>query len=388
MIKNLLLKRFLKNSIFPFVSFVNRIIPKDERMIFLYTANKGVQYCNLTLRNYFLDHDYDKKYKIYCGIERMRYAEDLPRVTFVSGIRSVLVFLRSAHVFYTVGQLPIKPSKQQSVIFMQHGNADFKKMGKNMRIKNGSESFFTYLIAPSELYVKPNMEAYDCSESNVVIAGDPMCDEMLNAPRNKYDFSKYSKLLVWFPTYRQSDYLGYDDSHLDSLIPLFKENDYAMLNDFLAKYNICLIVKLHPVQSAPMGTERHFSHLNVYSHDEFNESNYDMYTLMAQSDGMIGDYSSMSMQYLLMDHPMAFVVPDLEDYGKTRGFVFERPEDYMGGHIIKTKEEFDTFLDDFANGRDIYKEKRHWVCDQVYKYHDANSTQRIIELSGLAISEE
>ena len=387
MIKNLLLKRVLKHNIFPFVSLLNRIVPKDKKMIFLYTANKGVQYCNLTLRNYFLDHDYDKKYKIYCGIERMRYAENLPRVRFVSGIRSVLVFLRSAYVFYTVGQLPIKPSKNQMVIFMQHGNADYKRMGKNMRIKNGSESYFTYLICPSEFYIKPNAEAYDCSESSIVIAGDPMCDDMLNAPRNKYDFGKYSKFLVWFPTYRQSDYLGYDDSHLDSLIPLFKEENYVMLNDYLAKYNIKLIVKLHPVQTAPVGTQRHFSHLSVYSHDEFNESEYDMYTLMAQSDGMIGDYSSMSMQYLLMDHPMAFVVPDMEDYGKTRGFIFDHPEDYMGGHIVKTKEEFWAFLDDFANGRDIYREKRHWVCDQVYKYHDANSTKRIIKLCGLAEGE-
>lgn len=383
MIKNLFLKRFLKQGVFPLISLVNRCIPKDKKMIFLYTANKGVQYCNLALRNYFLEHNFDQEYKIYCGIERMKYAENLPRVRFVSGVRSVLIFLRSAHVFYTVGQLPIKPSKQQTVIFMQHGNADFKKMGKNMRVKNGSESFFTYLIAPSELYVKPNMDAYDCKESDVVIAGDPMCDDMLNAYRGKYDFGKYFKLLVWFPTFRQSDYLGYDDSHLDTLIPLFQEQDYRELNDKLAKYNIKLIVKLHPVQSSPKDTQRHFSHLSVYSHDEFENSEYDVYTLMAQSDGMIGDYSSMSMQYLLMDHPMAFVVPDLEDYGKTRGFVFEHPEDYMGGHIIKTKGEFWKFLDDFANDRDIYKKKRHWVCNQVYKYHDANSCERIVKLSGL-----
>lgn len=385
MIKNLFLKRFLKQTLFPVVSYVNRIIPKDEKIIFLYTGNKGVQFCNLAMRNYLLVHDFDKKYKIYCGIERMKYAEDLPRVKFVSGIQSVLVFLRSSHVFYTVGQLPIKPSRKQCVVFMQHGNADFKKMGRSMRIAGGDEHYFTYIISPSEFYVKVHSKAFSCKESDVVIAGDPMCDEMLNAPRDKYDFGKYSKLLVWFPTFRQSDYLGFDDSHLDTLIPLFKEEDYTLLNDQLASYNIHLIVKLHPVQKTSASVQRHFSHLSIYSHDEFNETNYDVYTLMAQADGMIGDYSSMSMQYLLMDHPMAFVVPDLEDYGKTRGFVFEHPEDYMGGHIIKTKEEFEMFLDDFANDKDIYREKRHWICDQVYKYHDANSCERIIRLSNLSL---
>lgn len=385
MLKYLYLKRFLKSTVFPLVSFVNQIIPKDEKLIFLYTANKGVQYCNLTMRKYLLDHDYDKKYKIYCGIERMKYAEELPRVKFVSGLRSVLVFLRSAHVFYTVGQLPIKPSKRQCVFHMRHGNANFKKMANSTNIGNGDEFFFTYMTVASELYVKPDAEAYGCKENNIVIAGDPLCDDLLNAPRDRYDFGKFSKLIVWFPTYRQSEYLGYDDSHLDSLIPLFREDEYTILNDILAKYNICLIVKLHPVQSAPIGTERHFSHLNVYSHDEFNKSDYDMYTLMAQSDGLIGDYSSASMQYLLLDRPMAFVVPDIEDYGRTRGFVFEHPEDYMGGHIIKTKEQFYAFLDDFATGKDVYCEKRHWVCSQIYKYHDANSCKRIVELSGMTL---
>ena len=385
MIKNIFLKKFLKNTIFPFVSFVNQIIPKNQDLIFLYSANKGISYCNITLRNYLLNHGYDKKYKIYCGIERMKYAEDIPKVTFVSGIRSVLVFLRSAHVFYTVGQLPIKPSKRQCVFHMRHGNANFKLMANSTKIGNGDEFFFTLMTVASELYVKPDSVAYGCSESNIVVAGDPMCDDMLNAPRNKYDFSKYSKLLVWFPTFRQSDYLGYNDSLYDTLIPLFKEEDYGKLNEMLAKYNIKLIVKLHPVQSSPAETQRHFSHLSIYSHDEFNTSEYDMYTLMAQSDGMIGDYSSMSMQYLMLDRPLAFVVPDIEEYGRMRGFVFEHPEEYMGGHIIKEKEEFWNFLDDFANNRDIYQEKRHWVYNQIYKYHDANSTERIVKLSGLTL---
>ena len=385
MIKNIFLKKFLKNTIFPFVSFVNQIIPKNQDLIFLYSANKGISYCNITLRNYLLNHGYDKKYKIYCGIERMKYAEDIPKVTFVSGIRSVLVFLRSAHVFYTVGQLPIKPSKRQCVFHMRHGNANFKLMANSTKIGNGDEFFFTLMTVASELYVKPDSVAYGCSESNIVVAGDPMCDDMLNAPRNKYDFSKYSKLLVWFPTFRQSDYLGYNDSLYDTLIPLFNEEDYGKLNEMLAKYNIKLIVKLHPVQSSPAETQRHFSHLSIYSHDEFNASEYDMYTLMAQSDGMIGDYSSMSMQYLMLDRPLAFVVPDIEEYGRMRGFVFEHPEEYMGGHIIKEKEEFWNFLDDFANNRDIYQEKRHWVYNQIYKYHDANSTERIVKLSGLTL---
>jgi len=386
MFKNKKLKIFLKSTLFPLLTLANKVLPKDDGIILLYTANKGVSFCNLSMRKYLLNHGYDTKYKIYCGIEKMDYAENIPRVTFVSGIKSILVFLKSAHVFYTVGQIPIKPSKKQCVIQMQHGNADFKLMANSTNIGNGDEFYFTYMISPSDFYVKIHAKAYLCSEKNIVVAGDPMCDDLLTAPKHSYDFSRFEKVLFWVPTYRQSEYLGYDDSHIETLVPLFCEEDYQDLNKILENYNICLIVKLHPVQTAPEGTQRHFSHLNVYSHQEFEDSEYDMYTLMAQVDGLIGDYSSASMQYLLLDNPLAFVVPDLEDYSRTRGLVFDTPEDYMAGHIIKSKKEFFAFLDDFAHDRDLYKDKRHLVCDKIYKYHDAKSCERIVKLSGLKLN--
>ena len=57
----------------------------------------------------------------------------------------------------------------------------------------------------------------------------------------------------------------------------------------------------------------------------------------------------------------------------------------MGGHIIKSKNYFWCFLTDFAADKDIYKEKRHKICNLVYKYQDANSCQRIVDLSGMNV---
>ena len=54
-----------------------------------------------------------------------------------------------------------------------------------------------------------------------------------------------------------------------------------------------------------------------------------------------------------MDRPQAFVVPDIKEYGERRGFVFKNIEEYMGGHIIKSKNDFWCFLTDFA------ADKRH-----------------------------
>ena len=376
--KNLKLKKILKGSIFPVISFINKMLPKNDKRVLLYMASKRLIYSLGPLKQYLIENGYDKKYKISYGnlvfegseIHAKKYAM----------LQSILNFMVSRHVFYTAGQLPIKPSKNQIVIHLQHGNATFKPLGRLNNIDNGDEYFFTYMCATSELYVPIRAREYECPESCVKIIGDAMADALLKAPKGVYDFSKYDKVLVWAPTFRNS-FMGYKDSNLDTLIPLFDVQDYSELNDLLAKNNIKLIIKLHPIQTAPEGTQRHFSHLSIYSNDEFASSGYDWYTLIANSDGLIGDYSTVSMQYLLLDRPEAFVVPDIDDYAGNRGFVFENPEDYMGGHIIKTKEEFMRFIKDFAEGKDLYREKRHWVCDQVFKYKDANCCERAVQLS-------
>lgn len=385
MIRNVALKKTLKIFVFPFVSLLNKLIPKNDSLVLIYSASKGIQHSLIPLRKYLLENGFSNRYSIICGVEHLRYLEDIPNVRFVNRWGAIKVFMRAGHVFYSVGQLPIKPTSKQIVIHLRHGNANFKTIGLNTNINNGDEFFFTYMIAPSDIFIPIMAKEYECPESNIVVAGDPMTDQLLNCSCNKYNFSEYKKVLLWLPTFRQSDYLGYDDSEMEVLVPLFEEDSYEELNAVLRKYNVELIVKIHPAQKNLGSTRRHYSHLNIFTNEEFIEAGYELFSLMAQCDGLIGDYSSASMQYLLIDRPQAFVVPDLEEYGKKRGFIFENIKEYMGGHIIKSKDDFWQFLDEFAEGKDIHKEKRHRIRDIIYTYQDANSCQRIIELSGMTL---
>lgn len=383
--KNLFFKKVLKEGFFPFISFINRLIPKDDNRVLLHIPNKRQAFSLIPLMEYLKENSFDKKYKISYGYLDFERFGDRHWLETVAKIKSMFTFFITRHVFYTAGQLPIKPSKSQIVIHVDHGNANFKPIGKLANIDNGDEYFFTYFIASSDLFVPILAKEYECPESCIKVLGDPLIDALLKAPKGVYDFSSFNKLLVWMPTFRNSDSLGYKDSNLSTLVPLFDITDYPELNELLAKYNIKLIVKLHPIQTVPIGMQRHFSHLSVYSHDEFVASEYDMFTLIANSDGLIGDYSSASLQYLLTDRPQAYVVPDIDDYASNRGFIYDNPEDYMGGHIVKTKEEFIQFINDFAEGNDPYRDKRHWVCDQMYKYKDANSCERIVKLSEMSV---
>lgn len=382
---NQLLKNILKESIFRFLSWINKFVPKNEKTVLLYVTKNRFVYNLEPLRNYMLEHKYDQKYNISCGILDYEKYGNRAWVEYYAFIKSVWTFLNAKYVFYTCGQIPIKPSVKQTVIHLEHGNCAFKTGGKLSNVNFGDQYFFTYVIATSDLYVPIMAEEFGCPEDCVKVAGEPMADSLLLPPQKKYNFQSYDKVLVWMPTFRNSELMGYSDSNLESLVPLYEDEEYPLLNDLLAQYNIKLIVKLHPIQTVPKDLQRHFSHLSVYSHDEFAKNEYEMYTLLANSDGLIGDYSSVSMQYLFTDKPQAFVVPDLNSYASNRGFIFENPEDYMAGHIIKTKEEFKQFIDDFASNKDLFKDKRHWVCNQIFKYKDAKSCERIVKLSGMSL---
>lgn len=348
MIKNVVVKKILKNSIFKVASLVNKVVPKDDNIVLLYAANKGgIQFSLVPLRDYLLKNEFNKRYRVVCGIENLDDKDD-SGLDFVDRIGAYKLFFKAKHVFYTAGQIPIKPSKDQCVIHLRHGNTNFKSIGKRTNINNGDEFFFTYMAASAPYYKSIMAEEYGCKEENIAVVGDPLIDTLFEEIPEKYNFDEFDKIILWLPTFRQSDYLGYDDSDMENLVPMFEEKDYPEINNLLKKYNIKLIVKLHPSQKNFSGGERHFSHFDVYTHGVFVEKAFDVNEMMIRADALIGDYSSASMQYLILDRPQGFVVPDIEEYSNKRGFVFDDPEEYMGGHIIKTVEQFNQFICDIA----------------------------------------
>lgn len=378
MLKNVKLKKVLKGTIFKGISLINNIIPKKDNYILLYSGNKGIGFNLLPLKEYLLENKFDNNNKIICGIEELKY-KDNDNCIYVNHIKAILYFLRSKHVFYTAGQIPIKPSKKQIVLHLHHGSP-FKTIGNLTKINNGDEMFFSKSMATGEVFRNVFSKAYLCREENILINSEPVTDVFFKKYK-KYELGDYDKILLWTPTFRQSDYLGYNDSNKEEILPTFNEDDYNELNDNLKKYNYKLIVKLHPSQDLSKYNKLKFSNLEILSNDDFKKKNMEIYNLLPQVDVLISDYSSLFLQFLLLDKPIMFVVPDIEEYGEKRGFVFENPLDFMPGAIIKTKDEFYSYLDKLHSGEDDYIDKRKKVKKIVHEFCDGKSCERLIEFS-------
>lgn len=381
MLNNVKLKKALKNTIFPVLTQVNKFIPKKDEYIMLYSANMGIRHNLKPLKDYLLENKYDEKYKIICAVENMSYAEKEDRVKYIPSWKAILYFFITKHVFYTTGQIPIKPSKKQIVIQLDHGTTGIKTIGALSKINNGDEFFFTYYPAPSEIYIPIVEKEFLCDKKNIIVNGEPVND-LLFKEHKPYDLGDFDKVGLWTPTFRQSDYLNYSDSS-EELLPMFTQEDYEELNEELKKYNFKLIVKLHPGQNLDKYENLSYSHLEILSDKEFNKKELELYPLLTQVDFVLGDYSSVFLQYLLLDRPMGFVIPDFEEYKERRGFVFDNVLDYMPGPKFTKKEELYKFFKDLHNDEDNYKEERKEVCNVIHKYHDGNNCERILSFSNI-----
>ena len=83
-----------------------------------------------------------------------------------------------------------------------------------------------------------------------------------------------------------------------------------------------------------------------------------LYEMVGVCDALISDYSSIAVDFMLLDRPLGYVLTDLECYRETRGFVFENPEEYMPGAKLYDLSDLENFVCDISEGKDPFKEER------------------------------
>ena len=379
MIKNVQLKRFLVNAVFPFFSLINRFVPKHDDEIFIYCANDDLNDNSEAIFNYLLENGYHHKYRIICGVgEPQKYRGRLTNhVAFIPKSKCVAQYMRSGHVLYSMGKIPIKPAKNQIVVNMWHG-IPIKKIGLLSNIGNGKEFFFTYICAASETWRPIMAAAFGCPIENVCVCGEPKADKLLTPKVERAE-----KLIVWAPTFRQSEYLGYHDSKQENLLPLFRREEWDELDDCLRSQNVRIIAKLHPMQDLRGFSSCRLSHLEVYGADSFVREKGDIFEVMSQSDALISDYSGLFLNYLVLNRPICYVLDDYEDYKSTRGFVFEDPLPFMPGRKAYAKQDIYDFISDVASGTDKDSDERQRVNALVNAYSDGQNCGRVLEIAGI-----
>ncbi len=197
--------------------------------------------------------------------------------------------------------------------------------------------------------------------------------------RRVLNSKKNEKLVFYMPTYREYITEGYDQFIKNLGFEKFSLEDF---NNFLQKENIRFVLKPHPVDNKVWGEifkEKELSNFSLLTEETLKENNIELYELLAISDMLITDYSSVYMDYLLTNKPIIFIPTDLEEYKKERSLLLE-PYDFWspGPKCFNQKELEEKMVKSFKE-KDYFKKERETVKKIFHKYTDGRSTERTVE---------
>ena len=101
--------------------------------------------------------------------------------------------------------------------------------------------------------------------------------------------------------------------------------------------------------------------------------------MLAQTDAMISDYSSIYWDYLLLNRPIGITLDDYEQYKTQFGFAFEHPIDVLIGEYIYNYDDLQSFIDHVSKNIDIMKKQRETIKQQAQVGPDYESTKRVYD---------
>ena len=172
----------------------------------------------------------------------------------------------------------------------------------------------------------------------------------------KYPQCRGKKLALYAPTFR-------DDPKRDGeIMKNFDAKKFA--ERFSDEY--VLLIRLHP-QVHTGEVEAGESAIDMTGYPDVGE-------LVQICDLLITDYSSICMDFVLLEKPCLFYAFDLEEYERERSFFFDY-EDYVPGRTAKT---FDELLDVISGG-DFGKDRQEKFKSFNFDALDGKSAERIVD---------
>jgi len=229
------------------------------------------------------------------------------------------------------------------------------------------------VISTSDFWTKNLYEKYflykkaiNCGYSrNDVLFREPSQYDLIKVDKAKFKFlkeskEKGSKVVIYAPTYRDIDGSdAFSSNHLD----------FITLNTFLAANNIILVLKFHP-----RNAQSYSDMSNIINYDK----SFDVYPVLSLSDLLITDYSSIYIDYLIINRPIIFFNYDYEWYLKQNRELQSIFMETIPGIIIFDQSGFEKeIFNHLILEKDPFVNQRQELRKISYEKIDGKSSERI-----------
>lgn len=361
---------------------------------------KGMDFADnaRALFEYMLRIGLNQKYELVWIVknpEEFSGYTDIPNVSFVSFDWSVSSVKKECDAYYKALCLAKYIFFTDAYGFARNARNDQIRVqlwhgcGFKMRVNPvRCEKRYEYNTVTSELYANIHSRIFGIREDQLLITGLAKQDWVF-CPAEKETFlslgiPEASKYILWLPTFRTTEeklsQLNEYALDSDTGLPVLQTKDQLRgLDEVLKDKDAVLLIKLHPFQNKEDIECRGFERVVLIDNEKLLEADIQVNQLMGWADGLISDYSSAVIDYLLLDRPVAFLLEDMEDYRNSRGFVYDNLRDWLPGEEIYTYEEYVEFVESVLEGDDLQGEKRRRITREMNRFKDDKNSQRIIE---------
>ena len=273
--------------------------------------------------------------------------------------------------FFPLAFMDFNP--ESIIVQLWHAPGASKKFGGSVDIESreilGKISENTdYLIVTSDKIIGYYSEAFQMPEDKIKPLGLPRMDYYfenhdLNRLKSefckKHDISPDKKIILYAPTFR-------DEKEYNNV---FNYLDLDKFNESLGDEYV-LALRLHP-------KIKNFHAENISSKGQYIDvSDFESeQELMLISDILITDYSSIMIEYCILNRPIIFFTYDLDSYlANERGFYYDF-KTTVPGPIVRTSDEL---IDVIENG-EFDKSKISGFVKTQFNQIDGKSSYRVVD---------
>ena len=246
-------------------------------------------------------------------------------------------------IFTTHGQLMNEKKKNQIYINLWHGIGP-KKAGylldENKMAPQDKEYLLKmrrttdYMICPTVFWQYVFSSLFKYSSSRVLPIAYPKLDDIVYSDGNENlkkllneNVSKYKKIILYAPTFKKG--LGRKDESANAynLFDLEKYDESVLLN-YLKKENYLLLIKYHPSEETKFKKIIN-SNVKYITESMLRQNNLNINNILSGTNILITDYSSLGVEYTILDKPLIYLNNNINEYKKNRGIIFDSSDFWM-----------------------------------------------------------
>jgi CDP-glycerol glycerophosphotransferase (TagB/SpsB family) len=234
-----------------------------------------------------------------------------------------------------------------------------------------------YAVATSESLRNVFAGCLGVHPFQVLVSGYPRNDALLRtvsgydigatgALNSVLEVKKSARIVLYTPTFR--DYLSTSPEELLQYLRF----DKVRLDEVLRENGVYMFAKFHDdLEPARHGIERISERIYVITEP------IDLYSILPQADVLVTDYSSIFFDFVLLDRPIVFFVPDYDRYLRARGFCLDF-DAFTPGPKAKNFEQLLLVLGEALQGKDQFADHRKKVRENIFDNIDGQSSDRLI----------